>query len=61
MTPLHYAAATGTPDIIAALLEAGASGSVKGLYGMTAFERAEQNDRVKGTDAYWALSDAQYE
>ncbi len=59
-TPLHFAAGYGTPDNIAALLEAGASGSVKAIDGSTAFDFAEANDKVKGTDAYWALNDAQY-
>jgi ankyrin repeat protein len=59
-TPLHIAAAVGTPDNITALLKAGASGSVKAKDGKTAFDYAEDNGRVKGTDAYWALNDAQY-
>jgi ankyrin repeat protein len=61
MTPLHIAAGLGIPDTIAALLEAGASGSVKDKLGKTAFYYAESNDKVKGTAAYWALKDAQYE
>jgi pilus assembly protein CpaB len=60
-TPLHYAALGGTPDNIAALLEAGASGSVKDKYGSTPFDLAGGNDKIKGTDAYRALKDAQYE
>ncbi len=59
-TPLHAAGAYGTPDNITALLESGASGSVKTENGKTAFDVAEGNDKVKGTDAYWALNDAQY-
>ena len=62
-TPLHMAAmGRRTPDrTIAALLEAGASGSVKDVDGKTPFDLAEDNDIVKGTAAYWALNDAQYE
>ncbi len=59
-TPLHLAAGLGTPDNIAALLDAGASGSVKTENGRTAFDLAEYNDEVNGTDAYQALKDAQY-
>jgi len=61
MTPLHIAAMLGTPDNIVALLEAGASGSVKAVNGKTPFGYAQDNDKVKGTAAYWALNDAQYE
>jgi hypothetical protein len=50
-----------TPDNIAAILESGASGSVQNDGGKTPFDLAESNDRVKGTAAYWALNDAQYE
>ena len=59
-TPLHFAAGLGTPEKIAALLEAGASGSIKDKKGNTPFDYAQDNDKVKGTIAYWALNDAQY-
>ncbi len=59
-TALHFAAATGAPEKIAALLEAGASGSIRDKDGKTAFDVAEANKRIEGTDAYWALNDAQY-
>ena len=60
MTPLHFAARIGTPANIAALLEAGASGSVKDDDGSTPFDYVVDNGKVAGTDAYWALNDAQY-
>ncbi len=60
MTPLHFAAMSGTPAFIAALLEAGASGSAKTEKGETPFDLAESNDKVKGTAAYRALNAAQY-
>ena len=60
-TPLLYAARSRSPDIITALLEAGASGSAKDEDGKTPFDLAEENELVKGTAAYWALNDAQYE
>ncbi len=59
-TPLHIAAAVGTPANIAALLEAGASGSAKDKSGKTAFDYAERNIALKGTAAYWSLNNAQY-
>ena len=59
-TPLHWAARYGTPDVISALLKAGASGSVKDKDGKTPFALAGGNNKVKGTDAYRALDDAQH-
>ncbi len=59
-TPLYTAAMSGAPENIAALLEAGASGSVKDDDGKTPFDYAQDNDKVEGTTAYWALNDAQY-
>jgi len=59
-TPLHFAAKYGSPDRIAALLRAGASGSVKDVDGKTPFDLAEDNDTVKGTNAYSELNDAKY-
>ena len=59
-TPLHLAAMRGTPEVVTALLEAGASGSVKNSKGETPFDLAEGNEKIKGTDAYWKLNDAQY-
>ena len=49
------------PEHITALLDAGASGSVKDEDGKTPFHYVQDNHQVKGTDAYWALNDAQYE
>ena len=53
---LHAVASHGTPGSITALLEAGASGSVKDIYGRTPFDVARGNDKVKETAAYWALN-----
>ena len=64
-TPLMCAAQlTETPEVITVLLEAGADGKVKdedGKDGYTAFDWAEDNDSLKDTDAYRALSDARWE
>ena len=46
-TPLHEAARFGTPATITALLEAGASGSVKDKDGKTPFDVAEHDDEIK--------------
>ena len=66
LTPLHLAAARGTSADVIALLDAGADGSTKDKYGRTPFYYAEDDDftkinNLKGTDAYWALHDAQYD
>ncbi len=61
-TPLHNAAVENeNPEIIMLLLKAGADGKIKNDTGKTPFEWSKQNEERKGTDAYWALNDAQYE
>ena len=50
----------GEPENIAALLNAGASGSIKTGRGEKPFDLAKANDAVKGTEVYWALNDAEY-
>ena len=60
-TALMFAARyTETPQVITLLLEAGADGKAKDEDGYTAFDWAEDNDSLKDTDAYWALSDARW-
>ena len=60
-TPLMHAAAWNeNPEIIKILIEAGADGKAKDNEGKTAFDYAEENEHIKGTEAYWLLSDAQY-
>ena len=68
-TPLHSAARCyfcGT-GAIQALLAAGADPKAKTnfdgndvLDGKTPWDFAKQNERLKGTEDYWALNDAQY-
>lgn len=58
-TPLHEAARyNSNPEVALALLAAGADGSAKNLEGRTPFDEAENNEALKETDAYGALSDA---
>jgi len=57
-----YDAATycESPDVILALLEAGADGKLKSHDGMTAFDYANDNEGIKGTDVYWLLNEARF-
>ncbi len=67
-TPLHWAAELNqNPEVIMMLLKLGADGKIEtwavGSYdrnSKTPFEFAKNNKAIKDTDAYWALSDAQY-
>ena len=59
-TPLHIAAAFGTPENIAALLEAGADGTAEDDQGETPWDWAQDNESIQGTTAYWALNDARF-
>ena len=60
-TALMYAAMNNqNPGIIETLIKAGADGKLKSSEGKTAFDYAQDNPKIKGTAAYWALNDAQY-
>ena len=58
-TPLMRCAKYGKcPEIIMTLLKAKSNGKEKNLLGMTAFDLAQDNENIKGTEAYWELSNA---
>jgi ankyrin repeat protein len=60
-TPLMVAAYKNeNPDVIMTLLKAGADAKVKDGTRKTAFDYAGDNEKLKDTDAYWTLNDAQY-
>lgn len=60
LTPLHLAAKNNeNPDVIIVLLKGGANGKIKDGEEKTPFDYAQENESVKGTDAYWQLKDAQ--
>ena len=59
-TPLHWAALHDAPASIQALLAAGADAKAKDKDGETPWALAQENEKLKGTKAYWALNDAQY-
>ncbi len=46
-----------TPEVIKALLNAGADGKLKSSEGKTAFDYVKENLDIKDTEAYWLLSD----
>ena len=59
-TPLHKAAHYGYAEKIQALLAAGADAKAKDKDGETPWALSQENEKLKGTKAYWALNDAQY-
>ena len=59
-TPLHLAAEFGNPEVIQPLLDAGADARLNDTVGKTPWDYAEENEKLKGTKAYWALNYAQY-
>jgi ankyrin repeat protein len=53
-TPLMAAAyGNPNPEVITTLLKAGADAKAKNSEGKTAFDYAQSNEKLKGTDAYW--------
>ena len=59
-TPLYWAAQSGTPVTTQALLDGGADAKAKDKNGKTPWDLAYTNEKLKGTKAYRALNDAQY-
>jgi len=49
------------PEVIEALLKAGANAQVKDDKGRTAADHAKDNEKIYKTKAYWNLPDLQYE
>ena len=61
-TPLHGAAMfNSNPSVIKALIEAGANPGARDDAGKVPFDYAKENEALKGTDAYWLLSDGRFE
>jgi len=60
-TPLMFAAWNNpNPDIITTLLRARANAKLKSSEGKTALDYAEENEKLKGTDAYLELKKATF-
>jgi hypothetical protein len=60
-TALMYAARNNTnPEVLSVLLKAGADGKARDSSGKTAYDCAQDNKRLKGTDAYRKLNDTKF-
>ena len=60
-TPLHMAASSNdNPAIITALLDAGANGAAQTNWGATPWDLAQDNEALRGTDAWWRLAAARF-
>ena len=59
-TPLHEAASYGNPAVVTALIMSGAVGNARNMFGQMPYDLAQKNPDLKGSDAYWALSDARF-
>ena len=59
-TVLMFAASGGAAESVKVLLDAGVDASVKDKDGKTAWDLAQDNEKLKGTDAYWMLNDARF-
>ena len=60
-TPLHLATLFNkNPAIIEALLDAGADPNALDNAGQTPWDYANNNDALKGTDAYWQLNELRF-
>ena len=60
-TPLHLASWFGkTPDVVTALLSAGADPAARDKKGKTPWDYAEQNAALKDTAPYWRLNEERF-
>lgn len=60
-TPLHQAAKySDNPATVMALLDAGADATARDLYDKIPWDYAQENEALRGTDAYWRLNDARF-
>ena len=62
LTPLMFAAGdSSTPGIVQLLLEKGADALAKDKEGKKAIDHAQENEKLKGTPAYWKLHNKSFE
>ncbi len=61
-TPLMIAAGnSSTPEIVQLLIEKGADALAKDKNGKKAIDHAQENEKLKGTPAYWKLHNKSFE
>ena len=60
-TPLHSAARLRTAEVVTALLEAGADPTARDDERKLPFDLAEDNEQLKGTEAYRKLNRARFQ
>ena len=62
LTPLMIAAGnSSTPEIVQLLIEKGADALAKDKNGKKAIDHAQENEKLKGTPAYWKLHNKSFE
>lgn len=60
-TPLHYAAGfNGDPTLVDSMIASGANAAAQDAAGQSVWDYAEENEAIKGSDAYWRLNDARF-
>ena len=60
-TPLHLAAEWNqSPEVITALLDAGAAANAQNAHGRLPFDYAKKNLAIRGSEAYWRLNDGRF-
>ena len=60
-TPLHLAAERNkSPEVITALLDAGAAANAQNAHGRLPFDYAKKNLAIRGSEAYWRLNDGRF-
>ena len=60
-SPLHQAAEFSPfPNVVMALLDAGADAKIEDHKGRTAYDIAVDNSRLTGSNAFWRLNDARF-
>ena len=60
-TPLMFAAAVDNPEVVQALLDAGADATAKNGEGETAWDLIQYNNALKSTNVYHRLNELQLE
>ena len=60
-TPLHRTAVRNNPSVIKALIEGGEDPGARDYDGFTPFDYAQENEALRGTDAYRMLNDGRFE